>query len=219
MNVVLFGSTGMIGQSVLQECLLDPGVKRVVAVNRRASGKSHAKLHEIVHPDLFNLAPIEKELTGLDACLYCLGVNSIGMSEDEYSRTTYELTVSIADTLLRLNPGLVFVFVSGAGTDSSEKGRVMWARMKGRAENAVLGRPFRAAYVFRPGAVIPQHGIRSSTRWYNFLYAALRPLVPIVRRVAPEMFTTGDQFGRAMIAVARDGYQSRILEMRDIRRF
>jgi uncharacterized protein YbjT (DUF2867 family) len=219
MNVVLFGSTGMIGQGVLRECLLDPGVKRVVTVNRRPSGKSDPKLHEIVHPDLFDLAPIERDLVGLDACFYCLGVTSVGMSEPEYTRITYELTMSIAETLVRLNPNMTFIFVSGAGTDSTEQKGAMWARVKGKAENGLLKLPFRAAYVFRPGALIPMHGIRSSTPMYNTMYAVLRPLVPLVRLISPNMFSTTEQMGRAMVAVARAGYPKRILEMPDIRTF
>jgi uncharacterized protein YbjT (DUF2867 family) len=218
-NVIIFGSTGMIGQGVLRECLLDPGVQRVVTINRRRGGKTHAKLREIVHPDLFNLAPLESELRGLDACFFCLGVTSVGLSEEEYSRITYELALSIANTLVRLNPGMTFIYVSGAGTDSSERGRIMWARVKGRAENALLRLPFRAVYMFRPGALIPLHGIRSSTRLYNVLYAVLRPLVPLIRRISPDSFSTTEQMGRAMVAVARDGYPHRILEMPDIRKF
>ena len=209
----------MIGQGVLRECLLDPGVRRVITINRRPGGKTDAKLREIVHPDLFNLAPLESELRGLAACFFCLGVSSVGLSEEEYSRTTYELALSIANTLVRLNPGMTFIYVSGAGTDSSESGRMMWARVKGRTENALLKLRFRGVYMFRPGAIIPLHGIRSSTRLYNVLYAVLRPVVPLIKRISPDSFTTTEQMGRAMIAVARDGYDNRILEMRDIRKF
>jgi uncharacterized protein YbjT (DUF2867 family) len=215
-NVLIFGSTGMIGQGVLRECLLDPGVQRVVVVNRRPGGKTDPKLREVVHKDLFDLTPIENELRGIDACFFSLGVSSIGLNEEQYSRITYDLTMSIAQTLLRLNSGMTFIYVSGASTDSSERGRMMWARVKGRTENALLAMPFRAVYMFRPGAIIPLDGIRSSTAWYNTLYAVFRPLLPIVKRIAPTMVTTTEQMGQAMLKVTRDGYPKRVLEMSDI---
>jgi uncharacterized protein YbjT (DUF2867 family) len=166
-KVLLFGATGMIGQGVLRECLIDSDVARVVTVGRRPIGQKHAKLTELVCTDVANLAPLESQLTGFDACLFCLGVSALGMTEEQYMRVTYDLTTSVARTLVRTNPGLTFIYVSGAGTDSSERGRAMWARVKGRTENALLSLPFKASYMFRPGAIIPLHGIRSSTRWYN----------------------------------------------------
>jgi uncharacterized protein YbjT (DUF2867 family) len=218
MKVLLFGATGMVGQGVLRECLLDSSVTRVVTVVRRQTGRKHAKLDELVQPDLATLASLEPQLTGFDACFFCAGVSSLGMTEEQYSRVTYDLTLGVARTLLRASPDLTFVYVSGAGTDSSEKGRMMWARVKGRTENALLSLPFRAAYMFRPGAIMPLHGIRSSTRWYNIIYAAVRPIYPLLRRVAPNMITTTEQLGRAMIAVARKGYATHVLEMADINR-
>jgi uncharacterized protein YbjT (DUF2867 family) len=217
-NVLLFGATGMIGQGVLRECLLDSDVAKVVTVGRRATGQKHAKLSELVYPDLATLAPLEPRLGGFDACLFCLGVSALGMTEEQYTRVTYDLTIGIARTLLRTSPGLTFIYVSGAGTDGSERGRMMWARVKGRTENALLSLPFKAAYMFRPGAVLPLHGIRSATRWYNAAYVALRPLYPIVKRISPNMITTTEQLGRAMLAVARNGYPSHVLEMSDINR-
>jgi len=217
-NVVLFGATGMIGQGVLRECLRDRGVGRVVTVGRRPTGRNHAKLTELVRPDLATLTPVEKQLTGLDACFFCLGVSALGMKEEQYARVTYDLTIGVAKTLLRTSPDLTFIYVSGQGTDSSERGRAMWARVKGRTENALLSMPFKAAYMFRPGAVIPLHGIRSSTRWYNAMYAVIKPLYPIVRRLAPTMITTTEQLGRAMLAVARNGYARHVLETADINR-
>ena len=218
MKVLLFGATGMVGQGVLRECLLDSSVTRVVTVVRRQTGRKHAKLDELVQPDLATLASLEPQLTGFDACFFCAGVSSLGMTEEQYSRVTYDLTLGVARTLLRASPDLTFVYISGAGTDSSEKGRMMWARVKGRTENALLSLPFRAAYMFRPGAIMPLHGIRSSTRWYNIIYAAVRPIYPLLRRVAPNMITTTEQLGRAMIAVARNGYATHVLEMADINR-
>jgi len=218
MNVLLFGATGMVGQGALRECLLDPGVHRVTAVGRRATGEHHEKLREVVVPDVADLAAVEGELVGFDACLFCLGVTSAGMSEAEYTRLTYDLTVSVARTLLRLNPGMTFVFVSGAGTDSSEKGRVMWARVKGRAENAVLGMGFREAYAVRPAAIIPLHGITSRTRWIRIATTVLRPAFPLLRALLPNHVTTTEQLGRAMLKIAREGYPKRVIESRDIRR-
>jgi uncharacterized protein YbjT (DUF2867 family) len=208
----------MIGQGVLRECLLAPDVQRVTTVVRRPTGRSHDKLREIVQTDFANLAPIEHELTGLDACFFCLGVSAVGMTEAEYTRVTYDLTMAVATTLLRTSPSMTFIYVSGGGTDSTERGRFMWARVKGRTENALLRLPFRAAYMFRPGLIIPLHGIRSSTAWYNAVYVVLRPLYPILKRVTPNMVTTTEELGRAMLAVTRDGYPSRVLEMKDIRR-
>jgi uncharacterized protein YbjT (DUF2867 family) len=208
----------MIGQGVLRECLIDSDVARVVTVGRRPTGQKHAKLSELVCPDLANLAPLEPQLTGFDACFFCLGVSVLGMTEEQYTRVTYDLTTSVAKTLVRTSHGLTFIYVSGAGTDSSERGRAMWARVKGRTENALLSLPFKAAYMFRPGAVMPLHGIRSATRWYNAMYLGLRPLYPILRRVAPTMITTTERLGRAMLTVARRGYSGPILEMADINR-
>lgn len=218
MNVVLFGATGMVGQGVLRECLLDDSVRSVLAVGRRATGEHHPKLREAVVPEVADLSAVESQLVGLDACLFCLGMTSAGMSEAEYTRLTYDLTVSVAHTLLRLNPGMTFVFVSGAGTDSSEKGRVMWARVKGKAENAVLGMGFRAAYAVRPAAIIPLHGITSRTRWIRIAVSVLRPLFPVMRTLFPNQVTTTEQLGRAMLRIAREGHPKQVIESRDIRR-
>ena len=218
MKALLFGATGMVGQGVLRECLLDANVEKVVTVVRRPTGLTDQKLNELVQADLATLGSLEPRLAGFDACFFCAGVSSLGMSEEEYTRVTYDLTLGVARTLLRTSPDLTFLYVSGAGTDSTEKGRMMWARVKGRTENALLSLPFRAAYMFRPGAIMPLHGIRSSTRWYNAAYAAIRPIYPLLRRVAPTMITTTEQLGRAMLAVARKGYSAHVLEMADINR-
>ena len=215
MDVLIFGASGMVGQGVLRECLLDSGVERATAIGRSASGVSHAKLREIVHRDLWNYTDTEKELTGLDACFFCLGVTSAGMKEADYERVTYGIAAAAAETLSRLNPQMTFVFVSGAGSDSSEKGRVMWARIKGKAENAILRLPFQG-YVFRPGVIQPLHGIRSRTTAYNVGYAILRPLIPLLLRAFPGRILTTGQIGRAMLKVARGGAPKRILESQDI---
>jgi len=216
--VILFGASGMVGQGVLRECLLDSDVTSVVTVVRKPTGLKHEKLKELVQPDLATLASLEGQLAGFDACFFCAGVSALGISEEQYTRVTYDLTLGVAKTLLRTSPDMTFVYVSGAGTDSSEKGRMMWARVKGRTENALLSLPFRAAYMFRPGAIMPLHGIRSSTRWYNVMYAIIRPIYPLLRRVVLTMTTTTERLGQAMLAVARNGYATHVLEMSDINR-
>ena len=172
MKVILFGATGMVGQGVLRECLRDPDVTRVLVIGRKTVGTTHPKLVERVLPDLADLSSIETDLAGADACFFCLGVSAAGLREDAYRRITYDLTLAVARTLVRLNPGMTFVYVSGAGTDSTEKGRAMWARVKGATENALIALPFKAAVMFRPGVIQPLDGIRSSTRLYRWLYVA-----------------------------------------------
>ncbi|MGE5277334.1 MAG: epimerase [Acidobacteriota bacterium] len=216
MKVVLFGATGMIGQGVLRECLLDAEVEQVLAIGRRPTGARHPKLREIVHEDFFDFSGIEGELSGFDACLFCLGVSSAGMSEQTYRRATYDITMAAAGTLAKLNPGLTFLYISGAGTDGTERGRVMWARVKGATENALLRLPFKAAYMFRPAYIQPLHGIRSSTGWTRALYAVMGPLYPVWKKLFPGHVTTTEELARAMIRVAGHGAEKRILESRDI---
>ncbi|WP_263357435.1 NAD-dependent epimerase/dehydratase family protein [Acidicapsa ligni] len=216
MKVLLFGATGMVGQGVLRECLLAADVDRVQTVGRAGTGMQNAKLHEVVTSDLFRPGKYEAELRGFDACFFCLGVSSSGMKEDAYTHLTYELTIAVAETLARLNPEMTFVYVSGAGTDSSEQGRSMWARVKGRTENALL-RLFPHAYMFRPGLIVPLHGIRSKTKVYQFFYALTGPLLPLLRRAFPKQVVTTEELGHAMLAVARTGAPKRVLETGDIR--
>ena len=216
MKVLLFGATGMVGQGVLRECLLDPGVEGVTAVGRRPTGVSHPKLRDLVHGDLFDLSPLERELAGFDAGFYCLGVSSVGLTEAAYRRVTRDLTVAVAETLVQLNPSMTFVFVSGAGSDSTERGTSMWARVKGEAENAVLRLPFKSVCVFRPGIIIPLHGIESRTAFYRVFYALARPLLPLLERLLPDYVTTTEKVGRAMVRVARDGRPKPILGIADI---
>jgi uncharacterized protein YbjT (DUF2867 family) len=216
MNVLLFGATGMVGQGVLREALIDPRVTRVLVVGRSSIGRQDPKLRELVVPDVANLSAIESELTGLDVCLFCLGVSSAGMTEAQYTRLTYDLTLAIAATLARLNPAMTFVYVSGAGTDGTERGRVMWARVKGRTENALLRLPFKAAYMVRPGLIIPLHGIRSRTPWVQTLLSVTRPLHPLMQKLGPGVVTTTEQIGRALLTLGRNGYPAHVLEMRDI---
>jgi len=216
MKVILFGATGMVGQGVLRECLIDADVERVLCVGRGASGRTHRKLIELVHADLFDLAPIESQLQGFDACFFCLGASSFGMDEAAYRRLTADLTISIATTLARLNQALTFVYVSGAGTDSSGRSRSMWARVKGATENALLALPFKAAFMFRPGIIVPLHGIRSKTASYRLFYALARPLLGPMRALFPGAVTTTEQVGRAMLRVVRQGGPSAIVESTDI---
>lgn len=217
MNVLLFGATGMVGQGVLRECLLDSGVVSVVCIGRSTIGISHPKLREIIHADLTNYAPIESQLSGFDACFFCLGISSAGMNEEQYSHVTYNITVRAAETLARLNPGMTFVYVSGQGTDSSEHGRTMWARVKGRTENALLRLPFKAALMFRPGVIVPRFGARSKTTSYRVLYTLSRPLLPLLLRAFPNYVLTTDEIGQAMLLVAQRGAPKPILETADIR--
>jgi uncharacterized protein YbjT (DUF2867 family) len=216
MKVILFGATGMVGHGVLRECVLAGDVDNVLAIGRTATAQQHAKLQEIVRSDLFDLSPIESRVSGFDACFFCLGVSAAGMSEQDYRRVTYELTISVAKTLARLNPGMTFIYVSGAGTDSTERSRMMWARVKGKTENDLMKIPFRAAYMFRPGYIQPLHGIRTKTKWYGVLYAAMGPLYPLWNWLLPKYVTTTECVGRAMLNVARHGAPKRFLENRDI---
>jgi uncharacterized protein YbjT (DUF2867 family) len=216
MKVILFGATGMVGQGALRECLLDPEVESVLAIGRRETGVRHEKLREIVHKDFSDLSAIEGEISGYDACLFCLGVSATGMSEREYSRVTYDVTTAVARTLVNRNPGMTFIYVSGAGTDSTERGRMMWARVKGKTENALLAMPFNAAYMFRPGYIQPLHGITSSTKLTRVLYAVTGPLYPVWKRLFPNYVTTTEQLGLAMIHVAKHGAPKRILENQDL---
>ncbi|HSA55718.1 MAG TPA: NAD-dependent epimerase/dehydratase family protein [Gemmatimonadaceae bacterium] len=215
MRVLLFGATGMIGQGVLRECLADRGVSEVVAVGRRPIGQQHEKLRELIVADLADLAAVEPSLTGFGACFLCLGVTAVGRSEAEYTAVTYDLTLAIASPVVRLNPGITLVYVSGQGADSSERGRSMWARVKGRTENALLALPVRAC-LFRPGLIIPLDGIRSRTGWYNVVYALTRPLNPLLLRFFPGSVTTTQRLGRAMIAAARDGPRRGVIEAAEI---
>jgi uncharacterized protein YbjT (DUF2867 family) len=219
MKILIFGATGMVGQGVLRECLLDPNVQLVQTVGRSSTTAQHAKLREIVNQDLFHYDAIASNLSGFDACFFCLGVTSSGMSEPDYSRVTvtYGITMGAAETLCRLNPRMTFVYVSGAGTDTSERGRIMWARVKGKTENALLKLPFAAAYMFRPGIIEPLHGVKSKTQLYRVFYVVGKPLLPLLRRAFPNYVLTTEQVGRAMLSVAKQGYPRHILETADIR--
>jgi uncharacterized protein YbjT (DUF2867 family) len=217
MNILLFGATGMVGQGVLRECLLAADVQVVQTVGRSPAGTQDPKLREVVHPDLFHYEPIEEKLSGFEACFFCLGVTSSGKTETDYERVTYGITLAAGEILSRLNPRMTFIYVSVSGTDSSERGRIMWARVKGKTENALMKLPFAAAYMFRPGIIQPLFGEKSKTALYNVFYTIGKPLLPIVKKIFPDSVLTTQQVGLAMLGVARNGYPRRVLEIKDIR--
>ena len=214
MKVILFGATGMIGAGALLECLDDDDVSAVTAIVRRPTGHTHAKLQEIVHDDFGDLTSIEDQLAGFDACLYCLGISAAGMSEADYRRITYDFTIAAAQSLLRASPGLRMCFISGSGTSADS--RMLWARVKAEAEQALLRMPFSSAHMFRPAAIFPRKGVRSGVRSYRIMYAALGWMYPVLKWLMPGNVTTSDQLGRALIRVARDGHEKSILEGVDL---
>jgi nucleoside-diphosphate-sugar epimerase len=210
-KTIITGATGMVGEGVLLECLTHPDVEQVLVINRKPGGYSHAKLREIIHRDFFDLTPIQQQLSGFDACFFCAGVSSVGMSKEEYSRITHDLTLNVAQLLAKLNPEMVFCYVTGAGTDSSEQGRTAWARIKGTTENALM-RLFKQAYMFRPGFMKPtpgQRNVKSYYKWIAWLY-------PIGRTFYPVGFCTLQEVGLAMIEVVGKGYSKQILDVEDI---
>jgi uncharacterized protein YbjT (DUF2867 family) len=212
MKVILFGATGMVGQGVLRECLLDPAVERILAIGRASTGITDPKLRELIRSDMFDFNIPAADIQDSDACFFCLGVSSAGMSEADYTHLTYDLTLGWARTLARINPAMTFVYVSGAGTG----GKSMWARVKGRTEQDLLAL-FPAAYMFRLAALRPMNGEMSKTKWTRISYAVLRPIVPMIQAIAPNVVITTEQLGRAMIRVARDGAPKHVLENRDLR--
>ncbi len=210
-NAIITGATGMVGEGVLHECLLDPDVEQVLVINRKPGGVSHPKLKEIIHGDFFNLAPIENQLVGYNACFFCLGVTSVGISTEEYKHMTYDLTLNVANLLAKFNPDMTFGYVSGSGTDSSEKGRLAWARVKGATENALM-RLFKKSYMFRPGFMKATPGLKNVKSYYKYFAW----LYPIGRAIYPAGFSTLQELALAMIKSAKDGYEKQILEVKDI---
>lgn len=216
MKVLIFGATGMVGQGVLRECLLDADVESVVCVGRSATGQRESKLRELIRGDLLDYSGIEDQLRA-DACFFCLGVSSVGMTEENYRRITYDITMAAARSLVKINPQMTFIYVSGMGTDSSENGRVMWARVKGKTENDLLRLGLRTCCAFRPGLIVPLHGIRSRTAAYRIAYAVLGPILPLLEGRFPKWVTTTEQIGRAMLKIAKRGTAPKpILESADI---
>ncbi len=218
MRVLIVGATGMVGQGVLRECLSAPDVKEVIVLGRSKIEPAPPKLRQFVQDDLFDLTRVEPELRGIDVCFFCLGVSSTGMSEAAYSHVTYNLTLAVATVLARLNPAMTFTYVSGAGTDSTELGRIMWARVKGRTENALKALPFAGVYLFRLSFIQPLHGIQSKTPSYRRLYKLIGPLLPLMRRLFPNHVLTTEEVGQAMLNAARREPGRLVLEPRDIAR-
>ena len=215
MRILIFGASGMVGQGVVRECLRDENVSEVLCVGRSALPEQHAKLRQIIHGDLFDLAAKEDDLRGFDACLFCLGVSSFRMKEELYRHITQQLTLSIAERLLPLNPSMVFVYVSGEGTDPH--GKAMWARVKGETEQALLGMPFRATYMFRPGLILPLHGIRSKSKIYQLFYSLFRPIGWLLR-LNLRLATTTEAVGQAMLQVVKHLPSKHILHTAEINR-
>jgi len=214
MKAIITGSTGMVGKAVLLECLESKHVETVLVINRHSIGMNHSKIKEIIHKDFFNLEPIKEYLKGYDACFYCLGVSAAGMSEKKYSEITYTITEGFVKALHELNPDMVFNYVSGTGTDSTEKGRIMWARVKGKTENMVFKKGFKDAYAFRPGFILPEKGVKSRTRLYNFFYIITRPFFPLLRK--SKNVTLSSNVGKAMINSVLYPQKLKVLENKDI---
>jgi len=212
-KLILTGSTGMVGEGVLHECLQHDEVEHVLVINRKPCGVQHAKLREIIHSDFFDLSPIANQLTGYNACFFCLGVSSVGKSEQEYHKLTYSLTLHVAETLVKQNSDMVFCYISGAGTDSTEKGRMMWARVKGKTENDLMKLPFKKVYAFRPGFMQPTKGLKNTLSYYKYVSW----LYPVFRLLLPKYVSTLKELGLAMIQAVQNGYPKNILEVKDIR--
>ncbi len=215
LKVIVTGASGMVGEGVLLECLNQPDVEQVLVIGRRPCGVTHPRLREILHKDFHNLAPIENDLKGYDACYFCLGVSSVGMKEPEYTKMTYDLTMHVAQTLVKLNPDMTFCYISGTGTDSSEKGRVMWARVKGKTENDLRKLGFRQSFAFRPGGIIPIDGQKNTLKLFRYLGWIL----PVIKFFSANSVSNVSDIARAMIAVTKNGYKKDILEVSDINSF
>jgi uncharacterized protein YbjT (DUF2867 family) len=216
MRIILFGASGMVGQGVLRECLRDPDVETVLLIGRSSVDWQHPKLRQITRPDPGDLAPIQNEVTGYDATFFCLGVSSAGMSAADYKRITYDLTIRAARTLAQQNPGMTFIYVSGKGTDSTERGHLAWARVKGATENALLRMPFKAAYMFRPAAIRPMHGEQPKASATRIALKLMGWTIPLIQKVAPGAVTTTERMGRAMLNAAKHGAPKKVLESADI---
>ena len=213
-KAIITGTTGMVGEGVMHECLNHPDVEEVLIINRRKSGFQHPKLKEIIHNNFYDFSDIKIDLIGCNACFFCLGTTSVGKKEDEYTKITFDITKALADILIHLNPDLTFCYISGAGTDSTEKGRTMWARVKGRTENYILNLGFRQAFAFRPGIIIPTKGLQNTLSFYKYLSF----LLPIVKSFFPKYICSLKEIGIAMINTVNKGYDKNVLEVRDIKK-
>ncbi len=212
-KVVITGATGMVGEGVLHECLKHPEVANVIVINRRPCGVQHHKLEEVIHTDFFDFSSVQERLRGYNACFFCMGVSSVGMDEEKYHKLTYDITTGLADAISEVNPDAAFCYISGTGTDSTEQGRSMWARVKGKTENYVLGL-FKKGYAFRPGYIQPIKGLKNTYKVYKFI----APLYPVLKTLFPGYTCTLEDIGLAMIQVAKEPRESRVLECRDITR-
>jgi hypothetical protein len=211
-KAIVLGTTGMVGEGVLHECLRHTEVDKVLAINRKPCGVTHEKLTEIIHTDFFDLSLIENKLSGYDACYFCMGISSFGKKEEDYRRVTYDLTMFVAKTLHTINPDMTFTYVSGSGTDSTEKGRIMWARVKGKTENDLM-KLFNKAYMFRPGSIQPTKGLKNAYK----MYKVFAPFYPIWKTLLPKYVCTLEEVGKAMIYVTKNNSQKRVLENEDLR--
>jgi len=211
-KVIVTGATGMVGEGVMHECLLNPQVEQVLIVNRKPSGFTHPKLKEIIHADFFDLSTIADQLAGYDACYFCLGVSSVGMKELEYYKLTYTLTINFAETLVKQNANMEFCYISGASTDGTEKGNSMWARVKGKTENDLMKLPFKSVYNFRPGGMKPTKGLKNTLPYYKYFIW----LYPVMRKFFPKTVSTLAELGQAMINSTLIGYDKHVLEVLDI---
>lgn len=212
-KAIITGATGMVGEGVLHECLKNTDVESVLVINRKPCGVSHPKLKEIIHSDFFDFSAIENQLSGYNACFFCLGVSSLGMKEPEYQKLTYILTMHVAQTLSKLNSDMVFCYVSGSGTDSSEKGKMMWARVKGKTENDLMKLPFKSVFAFRPAFMLPVKGQKNVLSFYKYITW----LFPLLRTIFPNYIGTLDEVGKAMVNSLKFGYDKHVLEVKDIR--
>ena len=215
-NVIITGATGMVGKGVLLECLDHKDIREVLVIGRNSMGVEHPKLNELIHKDFTDFSDVRNQLSGYDACYFCLGISAAGLKEEQYKKITYDFTLALANMLLELNSEMTFIYVSGEGTDSSEKGRMMWARVKGKTENDLLNLGFKQAYMFRPGAIIPLRGIKSRTKSYQFMYDYFLWLVKGIKAIAPNSVVNTTQIGLAMINAMLRGYDKKVLKPKDI---
>ena len=213
MKVILTGASGMVGEGVLHECLNHPDIEKVLVIGRRPIGLKHPRLNEIILKDLYNLEPIRNEITGYDSCLFCLGISSVGLDADDYFNITYTLTTDFARVVADQNPGMTFCYISGAATDSSEKGKIRWARVKGKTENDLMKLPFKAVYNFRPGYLHPTRGLKNTKSFYKYIAW----MYPVIKRIMPNSSSTLAELGQAMINAIKYGYNKNILEVKDIK--
>lgn len=216
MKAIITGATGMVGKGILLECLDHSEVSEVLVIGRNPVDVKHPKLKELIHKDFSDFSAVTSKLKGYDACFFCMGVSSVGMKEAEYKHLTYDFTLALARKLVQLNPEMTFNYVSGVGTDSTEKGRTMWARVKGKTENDLLNLGFKQAFMFRPGVIIPLRGIKSRTKLYQFMYDYFMWGIKLMKYISPNSIVTTTQLGQAMINSALKGYPEKIIHPKDI---